>query len=221
MRYSLLALAVAATSAYAQDLSTIPSCALSCLIAAIPATGCQTTDFPCVCKAAGVLTPQVTPCAEKSCSAADIAALPSDLESFCSQAGVTITISVPSSAAASSTAASSSSSASSSAPATSSAATTSSSAPVTSSTPAPSSTAASSPSNGGSFATSSSKAGSLTASSTKAGSSFASTTAKTTSAASGTGVASSTPVQVTNGANAANGINMGAAAMAAFAAVML
>ncbi|KAF1956140.1 CFEM-domain-containing protein [Byssothecium circinans] len=107
---ALISLASVATA----QLDNIPSCALSCFLGPLGSDGCaQLTDFACHCKKFDTLISAVTPCVQKACSASDQAAVISGVEGTCKAAGVTV--SVPSSVAASSTAAPSSASASASA----------------------------------------------------------------------------------------------------------
>ncbi|KAJ9602542.1 hypothetical protein H2200_013085 [Cladophialophora chaetospira] len=114
--------------AAAQDLSQLPSCAVTCALNAIGATGCQATDAKCVCSATSFLS-SVQTCISTACNATDQAATLAFAQQYCGSAGITITL--PSASASAPPAASSS------APA-------SSPAVVTSSAPAPSPPASSS-----------------------------------------------------------------------------
>lgn len=67
MKYSLFALALAA-SARAQSRSDIPSCALTCLDDAIEKeTSCSTTDYSCVCKNFDTIQGEATSCVVDAC----------------------------------------------------------------------------------------------------------------------------------------------------------
>lgn len=94
MKYSLTLAAIVAVVA-AQDISTLPVCSLQCFATAIPNTGCGLTDFACSCGKADQLTPEVTPCIQAACSAADQATAVSALVAICEAVGVPITIPTP------------------------------------------------------------------------------------------------------------------------------
>ncbi|OQV07605.1 CFEM domain-containing protein isoform 1 [Cladophialophora immunda] len=112
-----LALAAVGLSSFlhlaaSQDLSTLPTCAVSCALNAISSTGCATTDAACICQASSFLS-GVYSCISTACNATDIAGKLSPLrtvsveyeadsslppatlqfaETFCGQAGVSITL---------------------------------------------------------------------------------------------------------------------------------
>jgi len=77
--------------AAAQDLSSLPSCAVTCAINAIGATGCATTDAKCICTATSFLS-GVQTCISTACNATDQAATLAFAQQFCGSAGVTITL---------------------------------------------------------------------------------------------------------------------------------
>jgi len=82
--------------ASAQSLAGLPSCAISCATNAIGATGCAVTDAHCICTASSFLSGVAT-CIQGACSPADQQATLQFAQSFCGNAGVTITL--PSAAA--------------------------------------------------------------------------------------------------------------------------
>ncbi|KAL6703330.1 hypothetical protein ACN47E_009748 [Coniothyrium glycines] len=103
MRFQSTVLAVAASLAFAsaQDLSSVPTCAIPCLVAAIPGSGCTVTDVTCQCTTGReAIANSLTSCAPSRCSAADTAALEPALAGICAAAGVAIS-SAPSAAASS------------------------------------------------------------------------------------------------------------------------
>ncbi|KAL6250794.1 hypothetical protein RBB50_003097 [Rhinocladiella similis] len=74
-----------------QDLSNLPSCALSCATNAIGSTGCALTDAKCICTATNFLS-GVETCIQGACSQADQQATLQFAVQFCAQANVTITL---------------------------------------------------------------------------------------------------------------------------------
>ncbi|KAJ4343653.1 hypothetical protein N0V95_006592 [Ascochyta clinopodiicola] len=116
MRFSTIAAfatSLAVVSAQTPDLSSVPDCAVACLIAAIPGSGCGVTDVTCQCTTGQAsITNSLTSCIPSRCSADDAAKVAPALAGVCSAAG--ISVSVPASAAATSAAASAASSAASS-----------------------------------------------------------------------------------------------------------
>lgn len=67
MKVTLLAAGLVAT-VFAQDLSTIPECARSCLTDAISQDGqCQASDASCVCGRIDALTTLATGCVLSAC----------------------------------------------------------------------------------------------------------------------------------------------------------
>lgn len=100
MKNALVISAIAAI-ATAQGIADLPSCSLQCLATAIPALGCQLTDFACSCKQADKLTPNVTPCVQSSCTdPADQAKTIEVLSAICAAAGFPIEVPAPSTSAA-------------------------------------------------------------------------------------------------------------------------
>ncbi|KIX95851.1 uncharacterized protein Z520_08559 [Fonsecaea multimorphosa CBS 102226] len=77
--------------AASQDLSSLPTCAVSCALTAISSTGCQATNATCVCEASSFLT-GVYSCIQGACNATDIAATLQFAESYCGSAGISITL---------------------------------------------------------------------------------------------------------------------------------
>ncbi|KAK7191189.1 hypothetical protein DPSP01_013524 [Paraphaeosphaeria sporulosa] len=91
MRFSLFALAAAATLAAAQDLSDIPTCALSCFAIAVPASGCSLTDTTCQCTTGkDKIQESITKCIPDKCEAADIAKVAPAVAKLCAAAGITL-----------------------------------------------------------------------------------------------------------------------------------
>ncbi|KIW95762.1 uncharacterized protein Z519_02826 [Cladophialophora bantiana CBS 173.52] len=74
-----------------QDLSGLPTCAVTCALNAISSTGCSATDAACVCQASSFLT-GVYSCISTACNASDIAATLQFAEQYCGSAGVSITL---------------------------------------------------------------------------------------------------------------------------------
>ncbi|KAF2633575.1 hypothetical protein BU25DRAFT_486637 [Macroventuria anomochaeta] len=113
MRFSTIAAFVtslAVVSAQTPDLSSVPDCAVACLVAAIPSSGCGVTDVTCQCTTGQqAITSSLESCIPTRCSADDVAKVAPALASVCSAAG--FSVAVPSSLAATSTAASAASSA--------------------------------------------------------------------------------------------------------------
>jgi len=70
MKLSIATLFVSVASiAFAQDLTGLPQCSLSCFVTAIQASGCALTDTYCVCtKGKDSITASVTPCVIKACT---------------------------------------------------------------------------------------------------------------------------------------------------------
>jgi len=108
MRFQATIVAFAASLALtgAQDLSSVPQCALPCLIQAVPSSGCTTADIKCQCTTGQAkLAESLTACIPKACSADDQAKVTPALLQICKSAG--ITVSVPASAASAASAAAS------------------------------------------------------------------------------------------------------------------
>ncbi|KAJ6779950.1 hypothetical protein PWT90_06596 [Aphanocladium album] len=67
-----IVLAVAGVAvAQLPDLSTVPQCALTCLIPAVGKIGCPLTDIKCSCDKADELKKEVEPCLKSGCSEED------------------------------------------------------------------------------------------------------------------------------------------------------
>ncbi|KIW72544.1 hypothetical protein PV04_00729 [Phialophora macrospora] len=127
--------------AASQDLSSLPSCAVTCALNAIGATGCAATDAACVCSATTFLT-SVQSCISTACNATDQAATLAFAQQYCGSAGITITL--PTASASAPAAGPTSTSSPTTAPASTPATTTSSSAVSTPAPPAASFTGAAS-----------------------------------------------------------------------------
>ncbi|KAK7903674.1 hypothetical protein LTR67_001694 [Exophiala xenobiotica] len=91
MRFTIASIGLFALFAAAQDLSSLPSCAVSCATNAIGSTGCALTDAHCICTASTFLS-GVESCISTACSPADQQATLQFAVSFCGSAGVTITL---------------------------------------------------------------------------------------------------------------------------------
>ncbi|PTB45546.1 hypothetical protein M441DRAFT_65206 [Trichoderma asperellum CBS 433.97] len=79
------------SSTLAQSLSGLPTCAATCALNAVGATGCAATDASCICMAASFLA-SIQTCISSACNASDQAATLSFAQQFCASAGVTITL---------------------------------------------------------------------------------------------------------------------------------
>ncbi|KZM26959.1 uncharacterized protein EKO05_0004758 [Ascochyta rabiei] len=109
--FAAFATSLAIVSAQTPDLSSVPDCAVACLIAAIPGSGCGVSDVTCQCTTGQAsITSSLGSCIPSRCSVDDSAKVAPALAGVCSAAG--ISVSVPASATASSAAASVASSAS-------------------------------------------------------------------------------------------------------------
>ncbi|ORY17847.1 hypothetical protein BCR34DRAFT_596715 [Clohesyomyces aquaticus] len=96
---SVLALAASFAVVSAQSLGDIPSCAITCFAAAVPAAGCGLTDTKCQCTTGQQkITESVAACVPSKCSAEDQAKLIPAVEKLCAAAGVTLT-NIPTAAA--------------------------------------------------------------------------------------------------------------------------
>ncbi|KAJ9627553.1 uncharacterized protein PV06_05893 [Exophiala oligosperma] len=93
MRFTIASVGIFAlfNLASSQDLSGLPSCALSCATGAIGSTGCALTDAKCICTATNFLS-GVETCVQGACSQADQQATLQFAVKFCAQANVTITL---------------------------------------------------------------------------------------------------------------------------------
>ncbi|KAF2712401.1 hypothetical protein K504DRAFT_203742 [Pleomassaria siparia CBS 279.74] len=93
MKFSFSAIAFAASIAFvnAQDVTGIPTCALTCFATAVPAAGCSLTDTKCQCTTGkDSITASLTSCVPGKCSADDIAKINPAVEAICANAGVTL-----------------------------------------------------------------------------------------------------------------------------------
>ncbi|KAF3924624.1 hypothetical protein AA313_de0202710 [Arthrobotrys entomopaga] len=86
-----VAVANAALMPRQDGLSSIPQCALSCALGSLGDTGCQPTDFACICKATSFITGLV-PCVQKGCSADDFEKTLTAAKGLCQQAGVSLSV---------------------------------------------------------------------------------------------------------------------------------
>ncbi|KAK8112721.1 hypothetical protein PG984_013247 [Apiospora sp. TS-2023a] len=86
MKYAFTAAALFAFAS-AQDLSSIPTCAMPCLQSAIATTSCQMTDYKCICNDISAIQSAGTSCVMDKCGA-DVAVsqvVPA-LKAFCAKA---------------------------------------------------------------------------------------------------------------------------------------
>ncbi|MCJ1385895.1 hypothetical protein MMC17_009019 [Xylographa soralifera] len=97
MQYSKIAFlaALAAPLVAAQDLSGLPSCALTPAINSLSSTGCALTDVACICNDSSFLHSLETT-VEAVCDQADLAKALQFAQTLCLSAGVTLVIPTPS-----------------------------------------------------------------------------------------------------------------------------
>ncbi|MCJ1292575.1 hypothetical protein MMC34_004126 [Xylographa carneopallida] len=97
MQYSKIAFlaALAAPLVAAQDLSGLPSCALTPAINSLSSTGCALTDVACICNDSSFLHSLQTT-VEAVCDQADLAKALQFAKTLCLSAGVTLVIPTPS-----------------------------------------------------------------------------------------------------------------------------
>ena len=69
MKYSAVAVAALVAVASAQDISTIPSCAMPCIEEAAVAIGCASDDYTCICENKAELVSAATICVVNACTA--------------------------------------------------------------------------------------------------------------------------------------------------------
>jgi len=84
-------LSLASASILPRQLDQIPPCALSCALGSLQSTGCQTTDFACICQASAFVS-SLLPCVQTGCSEAEIGNTVAAAQSLCAGAGVTLSI---------------------------------------------------------------------------------------------------------------------------------
>ncbi|MCJ1252847.1 hypothetical protein MMC24_000653 [Lignoscripta atroalba] len=92
MRHSLrfAALAVLATSsASAQSLADLPPCATGPALASFASTGCDVTDYACICSDSAFLA-GLQPVVQAACSPADLAKTIAFAQQLCASVGVTM-----------------------------------------------------------------------------------------------------------------------------------
>ncbi|KAK3326219.1 hypothetical protein B0H66DRAFT_600355 [Apodospora peruviana] len=69
MKYSAVAVAAFVAFASAQDISSIPKCAIPCIDEAAAAIPCATTDYKCICENQDALVAGATTCVIEACTA--------------------------------------------------------------------------------------------------------------------------------------------------------
>lgn len=89
MKFTAVALVAAAAVVSAQSIGDIPSCAQTCLLPALQATGCDLTDFKCSCSNTEFVTGS-TACIQKACSPADQEKAAKATYELCKSVGVEI-----------------------------------------------------------------------------------------------------------------------------------
>ncbi|MCJ1407591.1 hypothetical protein MMC19_001662 [Ptychographa xylographoides] len=94
MKGSLTLIAAALSFAAAQDVADVPACAEQAALSSISATGCDLTDFSCICKDTSFFT-SLLPVVEKDCSAADLNATIIFTEQLCQNSGVNLNTEIP------------------------------------------------------------------------------------------------------------------------------
>ncbi|KAF1972957.1 CFEM-domain-containing protein [Bimuria novae-zelandiae CBS 107.79] len=100
MKTFVPALFVALAGVASAQLADLPQCSLQCFLTALGSDGCsQLTDFKCHCEKSDTLFSSVTPCVQKACTADEQAEVITGVQKTCAQAGVTISVPVPSAAA--------------------------------------------------------------------------------------------------------------------------
>ncbi|KAF1933008.1 uncharacterized protein M421DRAFT_416610 [Didymella exigua CBS 183.55] len=96
MRFSTIAAfatSLAVVSAQTPDLSAVPNCAVACLIAAIPGSGCGVTDVTCQCTTGqSAITSSLESCIPNACSATEAAQVAPALAGICSAAGISVAV---------------------------------------------------------------------------------------------------------------------------------
>ncbi|KAF2280057.1 uncharacterized protein EI97DRAFT_454985 [Westerdykella ornata] len=90
--FALLASVVLfSTAAVGQDASGIPACAISCFIAAVPASHCSLDDRVCQCTTGrDAIQRSVAQCAPKVCGPDDLAKIKPAVKAICLQHGITL-----------------------------------------------------------------------------------------------------------------------------------
>ncbi|KAF2644782.1 hypothetical protein P280DRAFT_179871 [Massarina eburnea CBS 473.64] len=89
--FSTIALAASVAFVSAQDLSGLPTCALTCFATAVPAAGCSLADTKCQCTTGkDSITNSITSCVPGKCSSSDIAEIAPAVSAICQRAGITV-----------------------------------------------------------------------------------------------------------------------------------
>lgn len=86
-----LSLASASSLLLPRQLDSLPPCALNCALGSLPDTGCQTTDFACICQATAFIGGLV-PCVRRDCTADQLQGTIEAASALCASAGVTLSI---------------------------------------------------------------------------------------------------------------------------------
>lgn len=74
-----------------RQLDQIPQCALQCALGSLQSTGCETTDFACICTASAFVNGLV-PCVQDACTDAEFDRTLQAAQGLCSAAGVTLSV---------------------------------------------------------------------------------------------------------------------------------
>ncbi|KAI4140793.1 MAG: hypothetical protein L6R39_005655, partial [Caloplaca ligustica] len=91
------------TFTHAQSLADIPTCASTAALQSFTSTGCQLTDFPCICNDQSFLT-SLLPVVEAACSPEDLQKTTAFTQKLCRDNGVTLNIPTGAASSASATA---------------------------------------------------------------------------------------------------------------------
>ncbi|MCJ1224468.1 hypothetical protein MMC12_001113 [Toensbergia leucococca] len=81
----------AASITTAQSISDVPACAETAALSSISSTGCQLTDFKCICTDQSFIS-SLLPVVQNSCSAADFQKTITFTQNLCSSVGITLNI---------------------------------------------------------------------------------------------------------------------------------
>ncbi|KAF3152824.1 hypothetical protein TWF569_002648 [Orbilia oligospora] len=84
-------ISLASAALLPRQLDSIPQCALQCALGSLQSTGCQTTDFACICRASAFVS-SLIPCVQAGCSETEIAATIQAASGLCEAAGVSLSV---------------------------------------------------------------------------------------------------------------------------------
>lgn len=86
-----LVLLASCTMAQSPSSASVPTCAQAAAFSSLTSTGCQLTDFPCICRDTSFLA-TLLPVVESSCSEEDFQKTVEFTQGLCKDAGVPITV---------------------------------------------------------------------------------------------------------------------------------